>query len=149
MESVVGKVSSVRDRVATIVVDSPIGCHRCATGKGCGAGLLTGTEKLRQIEIVVPAGMNLHVGSGVRLAVAPRDLLRAASIAYGLPLVTMLAFIGLARALFGAMDDLPAILVAAVGLLAGLVAGRQLLKTEAACRYLVPVIDGFVDRSDD
>jgi sigma-E factor negative regulatory protein RseC len=149
MESVIGKVSSVRDCVATIVVESPIGCHRCASGKGCGAGLLTGTEKQRQIEIIVPSGMNLHVGSGVRLAVAPRDLLRAASIAYGLPLVTMLAFIGLAWAWLGALDDLPAMLVAAVGLLAGLVAGRQLLKTEAACRHLVPVIDGLVDLGDD
>jgi sigma-E factor negative regulatory protein RseC len=143
METVIGKVSSVRGRLAIVVVDSPIACQRCASGKGCGAGLLTGTDKPRQIEISVPPGMNLAAGANVRLTMAPGDLLRAAFIAYGLPLVSMLALTGATRAWLGALDDLPAVLVAVAGLSAGLVAGRHLLKKEATCRHFVPVIDGF------
>jgi len=70
-------------------------------------------------------------------------LLRAAFLAYGLPLVSMLVFIG-AAAIFGnALSDLTGAIVAIAGLAAGIFAGRRILKRDAACDQLVPNIEGL------
>ena len=143
MESVVGRVCAVQEGVVTVIVDSPVTCHRCASGKGCGAGLLAAGQESKQIEIRIPAGMVLHTGEQVRLAIASADLLRAAFLAYGLPLVSMLVFIG-AAAIFGnALSDLTGAIVAIAGLAAGIFAGRRILKRDAACDLLVPNIEGL------
>jgi hypothetical protein len=55
----------------------------------------------------------------------------------------MLVFIG-AAAIFGsAQSDLTGVIVAVVGLAAGIFAGRQILKRDAACDQLVPYIEGL------
>ena len=143
MESVVGRIRTVQDGVVTVVVDAPVTCRRCASGKGCGAGLLATDQESKQIEIRIPTGMALRTGEHVRLTMAPADLLRAAFLAYGLPLVSMLVFIG-AAAIFGsAQSDLTGVIVAVVGLAAGIFAGRQILERDAACDQLVPFIEGL------
>jgi sigma-E factor negative regulatory protein RseC len=148
MESAIGTVSSVAEGTATLMVAAPIACHRCAAGKGCGAGLLGTNEKPRRLETSIPAGMTLAVGDRVRLTVAPRHLLRAAILAYGLPLISMLAFVAIAWG-FGAADsDLLAFGFAVTGLLAGLLLSRRLLAAEAACEQFVPVIEGLAGAAD-
>ena len=148
MESAIGTVSSVAEGVATLVVAAPITCHRCAAGRGCGAGLLGSNEKPRRVETSIPAGMTLAVGDQVRLTVAPRHLLRAAILAYGLPLISMLVFVAIAWG-FGAADsDLLAVAFALTGLVAGFLLSRRLFAAEAACEQFVPVIESFAGAAD-
>jgi sigma-E factor negative regulatory protein RseC len=144
MESATGKVSSVGDGVATVVVDAPVACARCAAGKGCGAGLLAGEPKARQVEVRIPSGMTLEYGDSVTLGIAPRYLLRAAMLAYGLPLIGLLAFCGIAWTSGVVGNDLAAVPYALAGLYAGILAGRRLLANAAACEQFTPVIDGHV-----
>jgi len=87
--------------------------------------------------------MALHAGQHVRLAMAPADLLRAAFLAYGLPLVSMLALVGTAAILGGAVSDLAGFVLATIGLAAGFLAGRWILERDAACDQLVPYIEGL------
>ena len=143
MESVVGRICTVQNGVVTVVVDAPVTCRRCASGKGCGAGLLAAGQESKQIEIRIPAGMVLHTGEHVRLAIASADLLRAAFLAYGLPLVSMLVFIGAASIFGNVLSDLTGAIVAIAGLAAGIFAGRRILKRDAACDQLVPNIEGL------
>ena len=150
MESVVGRVCAIRAGVASVIVDAPVVCHRCASGRGCGAGLLSGDHKAKQIDIKIPHGMTLHTGLQVRLAMAPADLLRGAFLAYGLPLVSMLVFVGTAAVTLGdALSDLTGVLAAIAGLSAGIFAGRRILKLDATCDHLVPCIEGYAGEADE
>jgi positive regulator of sigma E activity len=149
MESVIGTVNRVRNDVATIVVDSPVVCRRCATGNGCGAGLLSATDKPKLIDVTVPRGMILRPGTRVRLSMSPAKLLRAAMIAYGLPLFCMLAFVALAAFPSGALTDLAAVIVAILGLFVGLAASRYSLKRDAACEHFVPIVAGIAGQDDE
>lgn len=141
METATGRVSSVHDGVATVVVAAPVACKRCESGKGCGAGLLTGSEKPGEMEIGVPAGMTLRPGDQVTLAVAPRQLLRAASLAYGLPLLSMVVFVAFAWVSGESAGDATAIAFGVAGLTAGVWLSRRILARGAVCESFVPVIE--------
>ena len=142
METAVGRVEAVRDDRITVVVDSPVACRRCASGKGCGAGLLTGTERVRRIDVSAPPGMRLAVGDAVTLSLSPGHLLRAASIAYGLPLLTLVAAVGVSRLAGSGTSETAAIAAAIIGLVAGIVTSRRILGRRRACEHFVPAIDG-------
>lgn len=149
MESVVGRICTVQEDIVTVVVAAPVTCRRCASGKGCGAGLLATDQDSKQIDIRIPAGMVLHLGEHVRLAMAPADLLRAAFLAYGLPLVSMLALVGAAAILGDELSDLTGVILATVGLAAGFIAGRRILERDAVCDQLVPYIEGLAGSPDE
>ncbi len=146
METTIGRVESLRGGTVTVIVDAPVACRRCAAGKGCGAGLLTGTESTRRIDMAIPAGMRLAVGDPVSLSVSPRQLLRAAAIAYGIPLAAFLAAAGLAGIATAGSNDLLASAIAISGLGAGMLLSRRLLRQDGTCRHFVPTIDGLRDR---
>ena len=142
METAVGRVESVRDETITVVVEAPVACRRCSAGKGCGAGLLTGAESERRIEVTQPPGLRLDVGDVVLLSVSPRQLLRAASIAYGLPLIALVAGAGLAWLAGAGPSDLVALALTTAGLCVGLFLSRRLLSQDKACEHFVPSIEG-------
>lgn len=141
METAIGEVRAVHDGYAQVTVTSPLTCARCVSGRGCGAGLMLAGDRRRQIELAIPPGLSLRPGDAVRLTMAPAQLLRAALLAYGLPLGTMLLFLALAWGATGGLPDAMAVPAALVGLVAGLLAGRRILAGDAACRRMVPVID--------
>ena len=141
MESALGRVEAVRDGRITVVVDSPVACRRCAAGKGCGAGLLTGAERARRVDVCAPAGMRLAVGDTVTLSLSAGQLLRAATIAYGLPLLSLVAAAGAARLAGDGSSEKAAIVAAVIGLLAGIVTSRRILRRQRACEHFVPAID--------
>jgi sigma-E factor negative regulatory protein RseC len=142
METVVGRVESVGDETVTVVVDSPVACQRCASGKGCGAGLLASGESLRRIDVASPPGMRFAIGDAVTLSISPRQLLRAASIAYGVPLASLVTGAGLAW-LSGAGQGGPwAIGFAIAGLGTGIVVSRRLLRRDRVCEQFVPGLAG-------
>ena len=140
MESPVGRIVSIADGQATVSVDAAEVCARCAAGKGCGAGLLTGSNRTRIIEVQLLPGMEIEPGDEVKLSLAPSHLLRAAVFAYGLPLIGIVVALGVASILNQALDDHFAIALAISGLVMGGLLGRHFLNKESCLKNLVPTI---------
>ncbi len=140
MESPVGRIVSIADGQAIVSVDAAEVCARCAAGKGCGAGLLTGSNRTRLIEVQLPPGMEIEPGDEVRLSLAPSHLLRAAVFAYGLPLGGIVVALGIGSILNKTLDDHLAIALKISGLVMGGLLGRHLLNRDACLRNLVPTI---------
>lgn len=118
-----GRVLTVRkDTVSAVVeVATAINCARCAAGKGCGAGLFGGRR--RRIEAHIAAGIDVHEGDEVSVALAPRRLLNAALTVYGLPLGG--ALLGAVIAYSLGVGDLFAALAGLAGIAAGIVIARR------------------------
>ena len=132
-------ISDANGTRAVIGVDVTAACPRCAAGKGCGAGFMSGGSRERQVEASIPAGLELAEGDVVEIALAPHNLLRAALIVYGLPLLGAAIAAALAYGL--AMGDVAAAVAALAGLAAGLIVGHWRLRQEACLRRFVPTIE--------
>ncbi len=59
-------------------------------GEGCGAGVFGRLFSQRGAEIWLPARAEFRPGQAVRVGVRERDLLRAAVLLYGLPLLSFI-----------------------------------------------------------
>ncbi len=143
MDNPAGTIRSVYatpagQRVA-VEVDGGVVCARCASGKGCGAGLLGSRRTGGVIEAVVGPEAALAVGDKVRLHLAGTNLLAAAWLAYGLPLGGALA--GAALAFIMRLGDPAAAGFAIAGLLVGLAAGRWRLQRADCLQNFVPYAD--------
>lgn len=149
METAIGRVSSLAAGTATVVVAAQLVCGRCAAGNGCGAGLVFSNDATRQFDVAIPAGMALSRGDRVNLRLAPNNLLRAAMIVYGLPLVLMVLAVVFASGFDFFGSDAATVLFAMGGLAAGFIIGRRLLARAGACDRFVPVIDGRTDARCD
>ena len=140
MDPAVGRIVSIADGQATVSVDAAAICARCAAGKGCGAGLLTGGNRSRLIDVQITPGLNLKAGDEVKLTLAPSHLLRAAIFAYGLPLLGVMVALGLAWYLNETLNDRFAVILAIGGLFAGAMFGRHFLNKDGCLKNLVPTI---------
>lgn len=114
-------------------------CARCAAGKGCGAGLLAPEAGERHIEATVPAGMSLAVNDDVEVSLAPDNILRAAMIVYGLPMLGALAGAAFAYAI--ELGDKGAAGAALLGLGAGLAVSRRKLRQVDCLRQFTPSVE--------
>lgn len=123
---------------AIVDVEAAAVCARCAAGRGCGAGLFAGRQGTRRLELAIAADRDFEEGDVVALELAPANVLRAASIVYGLPLTG--AAIGAALAYFVALGDAGAAVMALVGLGAGAIAGRQRLASESCLARFTPTV---------
>jgi sigma-E factor negative regulatory protein RseC len=140
MESAIGRISVLDQATATVVIESPLACRRCAEGKGCGAGIFQAGDRAREIRVTIPAGMQAREGDSIELAIGPEFLLRAALLAYGLPLASMLIFLSLAWMLSGNPGDGPGIALATIGLVVGIIAGRRILNRASICEQFIPIV---------
>ena len=142
MESPQGRVLSIhRDDTrshAVVEVVAAVRCARCAAGKGCGAGILGGDEKLRRLEVLIRPGIHLEEGDQVAIDLAPNNLLRASFIVYGWPLLGAVA--GAAGAWLSGLGDLGAAIAALAGVGAGLLAGRLRLERTECLQAFTPVV---------
>ncbi len=145
METATGKISALHGRTATVLVKSASVCYRCAAGKGCGAGLFQATDKPRYMQFELPEGMSVQTGDSIDLTIASKHLLRAALLAYGLPLLSMLGSLLALQSFSADSGDARGVLVAGAGLLAGLLIGRALLERESVCDQFVPRIGRSAD----
>ena len=125
---------------ALVEVLTAVRCPRCAAGKGCGAGLVGGDERPRQVEAIVPGHLELRKGDPVWLDLASQDLLHAALVAYGAPLAGMLAAAG--AVYLAALSDLQAILATLLGGFVGAVTGRMYLRRRGCLRRMTPRVTG-------
>lgn len=140
MDRASGKIISVHADTATVTV-ADTGCPRCAAGKGCGAGLLAGRSGTTQVELRLPPGHDYRAGDKVTLSIASSSLLRAALLAYGLPLAGTVLALTLGWLVMVPLGDLAGAVFALAGLLAGFFAGRSQLRKEDWCKQFVPSID--------
>ena len=128
---------------AVVEVAAAFRCERCASGKGCGAGLLAGEAAPRRVEALVARQLELRVGDRVRLELAGESVLRAAGLVYGLPLGGALAGAGLAW--WSGAGDAGAALAALAGGMAGIATGRRRLRREACLRQFRPLVTARLD----
>ncbi len=121
-----------------VEVDGTVACARCAAGKGCGAGLLGGGPRDRRVEASLSAGLNVRNGDTVRLVLEPKNLLRAAIVVYGYPLLGAV----LAASLAFAADagDVAGAAAALIGLCAGLLFARLRLRNTRCLRDFIPIV---------
>ena len=125
-------------RAIVAVQDAPV-CPRCAAGKGCGAGIFTTGIAERQVEAAVPPGLRPQVDDRVEILLAPENLLRAAFVVYGLPMIGAIA--GAALAYAASLGDAAAALLALLGLGSGLGASRWRLRRADCLRRFTPRIE--------
>lgn len=126
--------------MATVSVSRLVACARCAAGKGCGAGLLSGNSAPVEIQVQVPESMALRVGDQVTLELSPDSLLKASFLVYGLPLLGVVVMLIIGWLVAGPLNDVLAIALAIVGLLAGLATGRAKLGRNRCLEQFVPSI---------
>jgi sigma-E factor negative regulatory protein RseC len=123
------------------------GCARCASGKGCGAGVLAGDERPRSVEALIAHGLLVREGDRVSIQLAPKNLLRAALIVYGLPLTGAIGASAAAYVL-GASDP-AAVAMALVGAGLGLLLGRLRLRQARCLRDFTPTVTERLALADD
>jgi sigma-E factor negative regulatory protein RseC len=120
---------------ARVTAAAQEGCERCARGEGCGGAVLglLGSRGSDPVEVAVAPGVEYAAGDLALLGVGEGALDRALAVAYGLPLVGLLA-----GAWLGARvaDDLGALCGALLGAGAALLGARQ-LAPRAALRPLL------------
>jgi sigma-E factor negative regulatory protein RseC len=145
MESPVGKIVSIGQGKATVEVARTAACPRCAAGKGCGAGLLSGSRRAALLE--VPLSPHLKVGEGdqVRLSLEPAHLLRASLLVYGLPLAGIVLMLVAGWLIARPLSDPEAVLYAGIGLAAGFFVGRWQLNRRNCLKQFVPKITEMID----
>lgn len=146
MDSPRGRILSIERDVAPpraiVEVARSQGCARCAAGKGCGAGLTGNDSRPRRVEALVAAGLEINEGDEVSIELAPHNVLRAATIVYGLPLGG--AVIGAAGAYLAGAGDLGAAFAALAGAGTGLLEGYRRLRQAKCLQRFTPVITGRV-----
>lgn len=125
-------------RQATVEVDKEAVCERCASGKGCGAGLFAGRSRSRQLVAAIASDLDIARGDIVRISMRPAKLLLAALIVYGYPLVAALIAAGIAFSF--ALSDLGALLLVAIGAASGYWLARIALRGQQCVAMFVPVI---------
>jgi len=143
---VVSLVDSADGVRAVVDIEIVAACPRCASGKGCGAGIFTaGRASAQPVEASVRTGLNLNEGDVVEISLAPDNLLQAAIIVYGLPMLG--AIIGAAFAYGFSFGDSAAALAALIGLGTGLFVSRWRLRQRSCLRRFVPVVERRVATS--
>ena len=130
MKNPSGKVLSLVDSIdgvrAIVVVEVAAACPRCATGKGCGAGIFAVGGSDRQVEASVRSGLDIAVDDVVE-------------IVYGLPMLGAIA--GAAIAYVLVLGDAAAAMAALLGLGAGLAIGRWRLRQTNCLRRFTPSVE--------
>jgi len=146
MQNPEGHVVSVRTddsgTRAIVEVDSAVVCERCESGKGCGAGLLGREPGDKRVEAFVAENLDVHSGDLVSIALAPRNILRAALIVYGYPLFGAVSAAIMSFAI--GLGDAYGALAALFGLVSGILVARFRLRNTRCLRAFTPTV---VDRT--
>lgn len=136
------RIIDITDGQAVCRVAGGPACPRCAAGRGCGAGLLSGSQAAREFRVDLPPAADYRVGDRVVLELSSRSLLRASLLAYGMPLVMLAAVPLAAERLWGPLGDATLALLALAAVAASVVAGRRFLRADPCLSQLQPSIAG-------
>ena len=140
MEQARGRITAVHEDRVTVEVNTASFCSRCSTGKGCGAGLLGADRGPRQVDVPLPDDARFGEGDEVMLELAPQNLLRAALLVYGVPLLVV-AVISVVAVLLG-WSDLESVAVMLGAAVIGIAIGRRRLRRTNCLKQFTPVIRG-------
>lgn len=136
----IARVVRVADGVALLEPEQTTSCGSCAASAACGQkGIGTLASRVEARRFALQNGVEtppLQEGERVVLGVGQRALIKAALLAYGLPLLAALGAGGLAYRLYG--SDAAALLGMGGGLAIGLVAARLGARRLAARGELSP-----------
>lgn len=138
--------NGTRGARAVVSIKVEAACPRCAAGKGCGAGLITGAGRDREVEATIRPGLDIAENDIVEISLAPDNLLRAAAIVYGLPMLGAVAAAAIAYAF--SLGDAAAALAALAGLACGLTVSRWRLQQASCLRRFVPSVQARVNAGD-
>lgn len=140
MEQSRGRIISVADDLshATVEVDTAVFCSRCASGKGCGAGIFGSDRGPRRLEALVVGQLDLREGDEVQLELAPQSVLQAAFIVYGIPLAAIVFVTAIAY--LAGLTDVQAIVAVSAALGVGVLIGRQRLRRSSCLREYTPAV---------
>lgn len=142
MEQSRGRIISVADdhSSAVVEVNTAVSCARCASGKGCGAGIFGSNSGPRRLEAPVVGRLELREGDEVQIELAPRSVLRAALIVYGSPLAAALIASGVAY--FANLSDGESVLAVIAGIALGAFISRRRLRRTECLQQFTPAITG-------
>jgi sigma-E factor negative regulatory protein RseC len=136
-----GTIVAVRPGRVTVRVDERFACPRCASGRGCGAGIFA-RGRPRTVEVTLPPGVSFRIGEPVRLSLEPERLLHVAWLVYGVPLLSLFgAAVFAAYLLPGEASDGRALGLAAAGLVVGGWWARRRLQRAGCAGRFVPSLD--------
>ena len=123
---------------AIVDVEAGAACARCAAGRGCGAGVLSGRAGNSRLEVLVDPDLELAEGDVVGIELPSRDVLGAALTVYGLPLAG--AIFGAALAHLATLDDGGSAAMAIGGLFLGVVISRRRLQDASCLARFTPTV---------
>lgn len=86
-----GRVVAVLPLQACIEVGPADGCNRCASGKGCAAGLFVRLINRKPTRLLIDSTEQLHPGQRVTIGIPESLFLRWVMCLYGLPLTAAFA----------------------------------------------------------
>jgi positive regulator of sigma E activity len=95
------------------------------------------------VEATISEVLQPAVGDSVDIELAATNVLRAASLTYGLPLASMLGLVVVGWMISGTLADSVATMLAAIGLLLGCTISARRLRQGACLQQFVPRIVGI------
>lgn len=95
-------------------------CGSCSAQKGCGTATLEKVLGKRRTQVMVISQVTVSPGDEVVIGIQESALLRGALALYGIPLLLMLLGAVIAEAVILSQTELPVVMGALLGLLAGL-----------------------------
>ena len=136
--TIVEIVRDSRGVTAIVEVEADTVCARCASGRGCGAGIFAARSGTRRLDIAIDEDLRLSEGDVVGIQLAPRNVLAAALIVYGLPLTGAAAAAALAFVF--SLGDAAAAALALGGLATGALIGRRRLRHDSCLARFTPTV---------
>ena len=124
--------------LAVVEVVSSRRCARCAAGRGCGAGLLGGRERVHRVDATIRDNLAVGTGDRVQISLDPLEVLRGAFMAYGVPLVAIV--LAAAVAWFAGWSETATVVAAIVGMATGIAVARSYLRRRHCLRRYTPVV---------
>lgn len=134
-----GRVVAVDYNEVWIETIRKSGCSGCSARSGCGQGLLSKIKDGTRNHIRLQTELGLQVGDEVILGLPEQAFIRSSFLAYGLPLLALIAAVLLADMGLG-LSEPWVILAALIGLAAGFVVVRLLSRLGGHRGDFQPVI---------
>jgi sigma-E factor negative regulatory protein RseC len=138
----IARVREIRDGRAWLACEAATAaCSACSGGRGCALRWLArGETTLLEVPVDAAQGQRLVPGAGVAVEVDGGELLRAALLAYLVPLASLLTG-AVAAAVLAPGQQGAAVLASVVGLVAGWTLSRTWLRRSPP-RYRLQLEDG-------
>ena len=120
-------------------------CPRCASGKGCGGGLLTEAFSNKVFRVAVNKSITLNINDLVQIGINSSVLVKTSFIVYFQPLILMICGAFIAQMLYSTSDRYT-VTGATIGIIVGLFVTKLFSKHYFNAQTIAPVLIGDDDR---